>query len=217
VAKTYAQRLRETTRGRVLELLRREGRTVADLASVLGLTDNAVRSHLSALERDGLVSMVGIRREGVGKPAHVYALTEEAEERFPKAYATVLAATIAELVSRLGVGGAMAALDGVGRRLAQGGEAGAPDRLAAAIRVLEEMGAVVAVEETERGVRLQGYACPLAAVVRERPETCTVVQALVAEIVGVEVEQVCEHGPRPRCAFRVPVSPGAAVQSRRRA
>ncbi len=44
-----------STRERVLDLLWRGRQTVDELARELGLTDNAVRAHLVALERDGLV------------------------------------------------------------------------------------------------------------------------------------------------------------------
>ena len=87
--KQWRQRMLSTTRGRVLALLRWGPRTVNDLARSLELTDNAVRLHLSALERDGLVEQEGVRR-GIGKPAHVFQLTSEAESLFPKAYATLL-------------------------------------------------------------------------------------------------------------------------------
>ena len=54
--------------------------TVDELASAIGVTDNAVRLHLTALERDGLVRAEGVRREGsVGKPATLYAVTPDAQ------------------------------------------------------------------------------------------------------------------------------------------
>ena len=54
----------DTTRARVVELLRREPRTVEQLAAALGVTDNAVRLHLGQLERDGIVRTAGVRRSG---------------------------------------------------------------------------------------------------------------------------------------------------------
>src|SRR3954471_2778242 len=85
----WKQRLLGSTPGRIITLLRRHERTVNALADEVALTDNAVRTHLAALERDGLASLRGVRR-GVGKPAHVFALTAEAESLFPGAYAAVL-------------------------------------------------------------------------------------------------------------------------------
>jgi len=52
------------TRGRVLSLLREGKWTVDDLAARLGLTDNAVRFHLDALERAGTVEKGALRRSG---------------------------------------------------------------------------------------------------------------------------------------------------------
>ena len=78
-----------TTRGQVVLLLRRARSTVDELALALGLTDNAVRSHLTSLERDGLVAQSGVRKSE-RKPANVYELTGEAELLFPKAYGRVL-------------------------------------------------------------------------------------------------------------------------------
>ena len=64
------QRLITSTRGQIIMLLRRSSRTVDELAQALELTDNAVRAHLAALERDGVVQLRGLRR-GSGKPAYV--------------------------------------------------------------------------------------------------------------------------------------------------
>ena len=80
----------ESTRGRLVTLLRRAGFTVDELARELGLTNNGVRAHLATLERDGIVRQSGVvrRESGGGKPAYLYELTPEAEELFPKALRT---------------------------------------------------------------------------------------------------------------------------------
>src|SRR5947209_3928354 len=64
-----------TTRGRIVALLRGAAGTVDELAQTLGVTGNAVRAHLSTLERDGLVEPRGLRR-GVSKPAVACRLAE---------------------------------------------------------------------------------------------------------------------------------------------
>ena len=76
----------ESTRERIITRLRRSGRTVEELARMLGLTSNGVRAHLGVLERDGLVRQGGSIRHGSGggKPAYMYELTSEAEDLFPK-------------------------------------------------------------------------------------------------------------------------------------
>ncbi|MCC2629799.1 MAG: putative transcriptional regulator [Thermomicrobiales bacterium] len=96
----WDQRFFASTRGRVVTLLRDGHTTVEDLARALNLTDNAVRTHLSALERDGLVVQSGLRR-GVGKPAYTYVLTPDAERLFPKAYGALLQLMLDILAERL--------------------------------------------------------------------------------------------------------------------
>src|SRR5215468_2499006 len=84
LATPWHRRFVESTRGRLVALLRRDVRTVDELAQQLGLTDNAVRAHLAALERDGWVVSRGVRHSGSsGKPATIYELTPDAEVLFP--------------------------------------------------------------------------------------------------------------------------------------
>src|SRR3982074_1707434 len=75
-----------STRMEVLELLRRKGRCRAEAsASALRVTPNAVRQHLTTLERDGLV-VSHPERSGRGRPALLFSLTERADSVFPKRY-----------------------------------------------------------------------------------------------------------------------------------
>lgn len=207
----WRERLLRSTRGRVLRALRRGARTIPELASALGLTDNAVRAHLTNLERDGMVERVGRRRDGVGQPAVLYGLTVEGETVFPKAYEAVLEETLAVLSDELGGRRAAGLLRAVGRGMA--GEVPRPRgdleaRLAEAGRVLEELGAALEVEETPRGPRLRGMSCPLAGVVRSHPEACKVVEALVETLVGAPVLEQCQREGRPRCVFQVVAEEG---------
>ena len=64
----WVERLTGETRAKLLNLLRRSRQTITGLADGLGLTDNAVRTHVAALERDGIVEQVGTQRDTGGKP-----------------------------------------------------------------------------------------------------------------------------------------------------
>lgn len=208
----WIDRLLSTTRGRVLALLRRKPRTVGELAEALDVTDNAVRSHLSALERDGMVETLSVRRQGVGKPARVYRLVPEAEEFFPKGYAAVLAAVLDELEAREGKSGAERLLREAGRRAGSGAgprevseAASGAAAVEAALEVLDELGAAVAPRSRQDGsVVLEGHGCPLSAVVGRHPALCGLVESLLEEVTGAEVEERCDRdADRPRCAFVV--------------
>ena len=195
-----------TTRGRIVTLLRRGPSTVDELCTAVGLTGNAVRSHLAKLERDGLVRQAGVRRgEGVGKPAHLFEIHPDAAPIFSRAYAPVLAALLDELGERLPARSTTAIMSGVGRRLAgsrsrpKGGDM--RSRFEAAASLLTALGGDVKVERGRGGWSIRGCACPLSAVTASRPDACRAVAAALTEIAGAQVRETCDRGERPRCCF----------------
>jgi predicted ArsR family transcriptional regulator len=208
LATNWDERFFESTRGRIVTLLRRSASTVEELARALDLTDNGVRAHLAVLERDGIVRQRGsVRRgSGGGKPAYVYELEPEAEDLFPKAYEPVLRRLLDVLSERTGEEKAEALLRAVGRRLAE--ERGVPaddarERLEAAVHVLNELGGLAELEERDGGFVIRGYSCPLAAVTPDHPEVCRMAETLIAEVAGVPVHERCDRGERPRCCFEI--------------
>jgi len=201
----WIERLTGDTQAKLLAMLRRSQQTINSLSAALGLTDNAVRTHIARLGRDGLVADVGIQRDTGGKPARVYALTREGEELFPKAYAFVLGGLVEEIAREEGRERAIAFLRAVGTRAAAGVTAppDAEGRVAAAAAALRGLGGDIDVRRTETGWHLQGYACPLSAVTSGHAEVCALAKAVVEEITGRPVIECCERGDRPRCAFRI--------------
>ena len=201
----WLDRLIGDTQGKLLRLLRRSSKTITELAGALRLTDNAVRMHVSALRRDGIVEDVGTQRDTGGKPARLYGLTAEGQELFPKAYAPVLGRLVAEIVRAEGPDRARELLRDVGARLAAEIPRGtSPEsRVAAAAAALRAIGADIDVETTDAGWKLQGHACPLSAVTADHPEACELARALVAEITGSSVAECCEREGAPHCAFAI--------------
>jgi predicted ArsR family transcriptional regulator len=204
------------TRSRLLRLVRGAMLSINELAAALGITDNAVRTHIAALERDGLVRQAGTQRSTGGKPARLYELTPAAEELFPKAYALVLAELVATVREEGGEEAAIDLLRRVGHRLgARGVRSGdeAAARVAAAAAMLESIGGSVEVTDREGGWTIQASGCPLSRVVAEDPRVCTLAQSLVEAVTGRRVVEFCDRSGRPRCAFRVfdePPPPGGA-------
>jgi predicted ArsR family transcriptional regulator len=193
-------------RRRVLAALRAGARTVNDLAAGLGVTDNAVRGHLAALERGGLVRASGAVRTGVaGKPAVEYEATLRADVALSRAYAPALEALVAILAARLSGPALHAAFRDAGRRLAT--PARRPASLtacAATVRsVLTELGGAVRVTRARSHVDIQAEGCPLATAVAHVPATCTIVESMLETQTGRPVQQRCAHGARPSCAFRI--------------
>jgi predicted ArsR family transcriptional regulator len=193
------------TRARILQLLRRSSQTITGLSEALDLTDNAVRTHIAAIERDGIVQRVGTERDTGGKPARVYGLTAEGIELFPKAYAFVLAALVQEVVARDGREAAIELLRAVGEKAASLARAGADieDRIDAAVELLEGIGAEIDVVPNDAGWRLQGYGCPLSAVTAGNPEVCKLAEELIQNVTGHLTTECCDREGIPSCAFQI--------------
>ena len=199
------ERLFGETQARLLGLLRRSRHTITTIAETLGLTDNAVRMHIAALHRDGIVEQVGSLRDTGGKPARLYGLTREGEELFAKAYALVLGKLVEEIVRTQGRDGAVKLLRAVGAQAATGAPKGTnpKQRMEAAAHVFRDLGSDAEIEKTADGWRLQGYGCPLSAVTAGHPELCELGKALVEEVVGEPVTECCQRGEHPRCGFEI--------------
>jgi len=78
-----------TTWQTVLRYLKTRGdATAEDLATAAAITLSGVRQHLTALERDGLVTHTEPRAStGTGRPRYLYTLTPTGDALFPRAYA----------------------------------------------------------------------------------------------------------------------------------
>src|SRR5690606_29235429 len=72
----------------ILALKERGVATAQELAEATFLSIAAARSHLLVLERTGLITYER-HREGVGRPAHRYRLSDRGESLFPQGYATL--------------------------------------------------------------------------------------------------------------------------------
>ncbi|HEX5075260.1 MAG TPA: ArsR family transcriptional regulator [Gemmatimonadaceae bacterium] len=196
---------RGDTRSRVVHVLRRGPATLDDLVNELGLTRTAVRLQLAVLERDGSVVRRGMRR-GRTKPAHVYELTTQAEQRLSRAYIPVLTQLLHVLAARLSSAEFDAVMRDVGRELL----AGQPRprgplkaRAQAASDLLNELGGLTDVSEEGPDLMIRSHGCPLAAAAIHHPETCNAMESLVTEFVGATVRQRCDRTDRPRCRFLI--------------
>src|SRR5215208_4600110 len=91
------------SRVRLLRELCGGPQTASDLAIRVATSTNAVRGHLEGLRAAGLVDY-RVERQGVGKPRHIYAVTNAAENLLSLAYVPVLDALLNNLRGRLNGG-----------------------------------------------------------------------------------------------------------------
>jgi predicted ArsR family transcriptional regulator len=201
----WDQRFLASTRGQLVILLRRGPRTVEELAAAVGLTDNAVRAHLAALERDGMARQQGVRRcGGSGKPAFEYVLTPAADLVFPKPYAEMLGTLYDLLGERLPPMELEALAREMGRRMArQISGSAAPGGAAGAVAVLNALGGLAEREICAHtgAEAIRAYTCPLSEVVRHHPRACGLAEAFVSGVADAPVQAECWPGERPQCRF----------------
>ena len=201
------QQLLDTSRGRIVSLLRTGGRTADDIARKLGLTRSAVRLQLAAIERDGVVTRVG-KRPGTTRPSHVFELTPEIEQLLSKAYVPLLTTLVEVVAEALPAQQVEALLRRTGRELAKGFSektisGGLKSRVTAASKLMnEQLGALTRVV-SNGAIVLRGAGCPLAALTAKHRGVCLAMESLVTEVVGVPVRECCDRDGRPRCCFEV--------------
>jgi predicted ArsR family transcriptional regulator len=203
------------TRARIVDLLRRSTLTASEIAERLGMTHNAVRGHLAALQRERIVREAGLQRR-VSRPAVVYEVVPEAEAVFSRAYVPFVAHLVRVLRERLREEELDAIMRLVGRRLAAEWPRLQGDlqrRVEAASALLEDLGALNTVDRLNGGFVIRGHGCLLAAAVHGRPEVCRAMESLLTELVDAPVRECCERDERPRCCFEVPGSPAAETSA----
>jgi predicted ArsR family transcriptional regulator len=193
----------------------------AELAAHAGVTYEAVRQQLVALEADGFVSRQrpAPAPGGVGRPTSRYALTPAGDHFFVKRYdalAVELIDTAADVLGREALEALLAKLtDDRVRAWAPRLEGlSVEERLAALREIYLDDDPFTAVEDGEGGLRLIERNCPYLNVAARRPALCSVTVSTLTRLLGAEVvrDERFQDGDG-RCAFRVltdrPVDPGA--------
>lgn len=217
----------ESSREQILRLLRHEPMTARRMAERIGISPQAVRDQLRALEGEGLVGVSRLRRDTGGKPAREFVLTPEGEEAFGKSYAVLLRHVVGRIRRDLDPGlerrlleaaARDTAEEAVGRPLPEPAPAEGLDRddlaerLGAAAEALSALGGAARVEAGPDGTPLlRSDGCPLSAVVRDEPGACLLAERLVTALAGLEVREACDREGRPRCRFVVDSGPAAGV------
>ena len=182
-----------STRGRVLESLkRRGGSTAAELAAEHGLTVNAVRQHLSRLEGEGLIAE-GSARRGRTKPSQVYSVTHAGERLFPQRYDVLLNAVLHELQLEDGDDRITALFKRIGERSARKYAGrfegkGLPERVDEVTKILREQGVVADCGPAEGGYIIREHNCPFKETAGAHPQVCTVVHTLMNEVLPEQPE-----------------------------
>jgi predicted ArsR family transcriptional regulator len=198
------------TREQILTLLRRQGQmTAAELSDALGIGAVGVRQHLALLDRDGLVRTAGVRR-GVGRPSHLYALTEHAEALFPKRYDRLALDALAFVEAQGGAGAIDQLFAARREKLAQqlaprlAGKS-RPEQVRELAALLTEQGYMCEAQTLPDGsFELIEHNCPVDCVARDYPQACDHELRLYEDVLGaplVREELISEGGSC--CRYRI--------------
>ena len=175
--------------------------TAHELGEQFGLTANALRRHLKALEEDGLVRYDRAVR-GVGAPVFAYSLTATGEALFPRSYVQVLATALEALRAQTGDQAVEAVLEAEWRRLAD--EAGPvlealplEERVPLVAELLTAKGYMAEVvttsptdplndgDDADPRVTLRIHNCAVREIAERFPQACTVEAKFVERLLGV--------------------------------
>ncbi len=202
------RQLLDSSRGRIVGVLRGGSLTADDIASQLGLTRSAIRAQITGMERDGVVRRAG-QRPGTTRPSHLFELTPEIEQLLSSAYIPLVTQLIDVFAQGVPRRQLEAMLRKAGKNLADElskGKRPAGDlasRVAMASALMnEELGALTHIEGNGRYV-IRGVGCPLAALTGKHPGVCLAMESLVAEIIGAPVRECCDRSQRPQCCFEI--------------
>jgi predicted ArsR family transcriptional regulator len=178
--------------------------TAREIAVELGVTYHAVRLHLLALERDGVIHVTSTR--GTTRPANVYSLKPGYESTLSRAYAPFAAQLTRVLGERLSQRQLNTIMRDVGTRLADAIERPAGslrERTAAAALLLRDWGSPNEVVSAGTTLTIRSSGCILAEAVHSRPEVCLVLESFLRHYIGADVRQRCDRGKRPCCRFDI--------------
>jgi len=209
------------TRRAITKLLKTEGPIdSAQLAQKLGLTAMAIRQHLYALQREGLVASEE-RPVPIGRPAKFWRLTPEADHLFPEAYAELSVALIDSVKDAFGDEGLERVLTSrcarqrvdYGRRIKP--QDSLDRKLAELAKVRTEEGYMAEVRREDDGsFLLVENHCPICAAANACQGFCSTELDLFRSVLGsgVTVERA-EHIIKgdSRCVYRVKNTKGTKV------
>ncbi|MFI5266534.1 MAG: helix-turn-helix transcriptional regulator [Chloroflexota bacterium] len=210
-------------RERVLRrLLERGPSTVEELARDLGVVPVTMRSHLTALQEQGLVAGAD-ERGHVGRPRRRFSLTRQAEALLPSRAGGLSADLLDSLQTLAGGRGVDQLLDVaasryVTRHAAQmAGCRNLQEHVAAATEVLDQESGLARWEEAGDRFLIRDFHCPYAELARERPAICGYHTQVVTRLLGatVTLERSIARGDA-HCVFAVaqhPLQRPAAVRT----
>ncbi|SCW85259.1 Predicted transcriptional regulator, ArsR family [Paenibacillus tianmuensis] len=205
-----------STRRVILTMLKTKGAlSVGDMSKQLGITEMAVRRHLNTLERDNLIESKLVR-QAMGRPSHLYSLTPNADDLFPKKYQHLALELLEELEASLGESNVNLLferrkerlIDRYGERMKDKPFDGRVQELA---EIQNANGYMVELESTgDGGYLLKEYNCPISQVANQYNHACQCELVMFQRLLGPEAEverKECLAKGGGKCTYAIRPNP----------
>lgn len=183
---------KSSTKDKIINMLkRRKKMTVAEFAERLNITPMAVRRHLHTLERNGLIN-AELKRQTMGRPLHVYTLSDQGEGLFPNQYENLSLDILWELEAMNGRDSVYELLLRRKNRTKDRYKEEIDDlpfsqKLTKLAKLQEEKGYMVEVEDDQDGSFLfRQYHCPIMKVAENYQNVCLQEVELFKEVLDAE-------------------------------
>ncbi|MCW2270954.1 Helix-turn-helix domain protein [compost metagenome] len=165
------------------------GMSIEELAGQLAVTRTAVRQHLSALERDDLVTRGELRATG-RRPEQLYQLSRQGQELFPRHYHLLANLLIGEVASLIGEEALIGLMRSLGEKIARDLSATRLDEAQIAAR-MKEVGYEAEVFFRSGGpVQIVAHNCVFHQLAEAHPQICELDLALIGSLGGGQVQHL---------------------------
>lgn len=201
-----------TTQQQLLKLLNKhkDGLTIAELIAMLDISRNAVKQHISVLEKSELIT-TGLLHKTAGRPTQSYVLTDKGREYFPRKYSWLAGLLMEQIREEKDERGLQKFLDKLGTNISSQyiphlKKLSLPERLKATASILSELGyeAEVLPGKNKNELRLEVTNCVFQNLVSTCPEICSFDKSLVKSLTGQKLEQQsCIAQGENACCFGV--------------
>jgi predicted ArsR family transcriptional regulator len=199
-----------STRDRIIRLLLKHQLTIEAMAEKLGITENAVRSQIALLQREGKVEIQG-EIKGTRRPAALYGVVVGADVQLSKAYPVVLSHLVKVLTKRIPPKEFKTVMKDVGKDIADSlppPVGTAQERIAETVNILKSLGSHADVTEEGGKFVITGHGCPISKAVTVDVRSCLAMESLLNRLTGLPVTEHCNHGERPSCRFEISLPAG---------
>ncbi len=186
------------TQQQLLKLLNKnkKGLTIPELIDRLDISRNAVKQHLTSLEKNNLIQ-TGALHKTAGRPLQSYMLSDEGKERFARKYSWFAQVLLESLRTEKGEKGLSKFLEKIGSSISAQylpdlKKLKTKDRVNKVAKILSELGyeaeALSSKDKTEIS-KLEISNCVFQHLANSCPEICSFDLALLSNLTGQKIEQ----------------------------